>query len=297
MILRDTDGLRACQRDHAIEHARADCHLGGLGANRARRQASAGERLQAVHQRLGERAPVVAARSLPLPSAAAADDVERVVAPSRARDSLRPGRRAVARRDRRRGLARGDHRVALPGVVGAVAANDPGRGAGRDLVEQLGQHLAIADILVRHQHRANLADVRVHRQMHLTPGPAFGTTVLAHLPFAFAKHLQAGAVDHQMQRLAAAQGRQHDVQVAGPATQRRVVGHRQIAEGELVHAPRETLQCAQRQAKHLFESEQHHAVDPAVRRLGALAATSPGRDLAQRRARRDQPQQPVGLED
>src|SRR5471032_2128014 len=60
-----------------------------------------------------------------------------------------------------------------------------------------------------------------------------------------------------MQRFAAAQARQHHVEIPGAATQRRVVGHRQIGEGELVHAPRETLQRAQRQAKHLFESKQH----------------------------------------
>src|SRR5471032_2875119 len=71
------------------------------------------------------------------------------------------------------------------------------------------------------------------------------------------KHLQTGAVDHQMQRCAATQGRQHDVEIPGAATQRRVVGHRQIGEGELVHARRETLQRTQWQAKHLLESEQH----------------------------------------
>jgi len=46
MNSRDTDGLRACQRDHAIEHARADGYLGGLCANRARRQVPAREHLQ-----------------------------------------------------------------------------------------------------------------------------------------------------------------------------------------------------------------------------------------------------------
>src|SRR5471030_1457059 len=100
-------------------------------------------------------------------------------------------------------------------------------------------------------------NTHVHRQMHLAPGAALGITVLAHLPFAFAKHLQTGAVDHQMQRFAATQGRQHDVEIPGAAAQRRVVGHRQIGEGELVHARRETLQRAQWQAKHLLESEQH----------------------------------------
>jgi hypothetical protein len=56
----DTDGLRAGQRGHAIERSRADVHLGGHGANRARRQTPARESLQTVHQRLGERTPVIA---------------------------------------------------------------------------------------------------------------------------------------------------------------------------------------------------------------------------------------------
>lgn len=253
----DTDGLRACQCGHAIEHARADRHFGGLGANRARRQAQTREHFQAVHQGLGERAPVITTRSFPFLPTAAGNAVDDVVAPSRAWRSLRPGLGAIARRDRRRGLTRGNHRVALPGVVSTIAADDFNWRIGRDLIEQVRQHFRIANVLVRHQRRANLAAVRIHRQMHLAPGAPLGIAVLANLPFAFAKHLQASAVNHQMQRLAAAQGRQHDIEVPGAATQRRVVGNRQIAEGELVHAPRETLQRAQRQAKHLFESEQH----------------------------------------
>ena len=73
-------------------------------------------------------------------------------------------------------------------------------------------------------------------------------TVLAHLPFALAKHLQTGAVDHQMQRCAATQGRQHDVEIPGAATQRRVVGHWQIGEGELVHA-RPAKPCSARSGR------------------------------------------------
>lgn len=94
MHSRDADGLRESLRGHAIEHARTDGHFGGLGANRAHRQTPAREHLQAVLQRLGQRAPVIAARYLPLPPAAAADGVERIVEPSRAQGSLRPGRRA-----------------------------------------------------------------------------------------------------------------------------------------------------------------------------------------------------------
>src|SRR5471032_2081156 len=279
MNSRDTDGLRARQRGHAIEHARADGYLGGLGANRARRQVPAREHLQTVHQCLGQRAPVISTALLPVPPAALADDVNRAVAPSGAGRSLQPGRRAIAWRDRRCCPARCNRRVALPGVVRTIAADDADRRAGRDLVEQLGQHLAIANVLVCHQRGTNLAGVRVHRQMHLAPGAALGIAVLAHLPLALAKHLQAGAVDHQMQRFAPAQSRQRDVEIPGAATQRRVVGHRQIGEGELVHAPRETLQRAQRQAKYLLESEQHLnnrvGVDAWSATLDALSLSAP----------------------
>jgi len=180
MNSRDTDGLRACQRGHAIEHARADGYLGGLCANRARRQVPAREHLQAVHQSLGQRAPVISTALLPVPPAALADDIDRAVAPSRTGRSLRPGRCTIAWRDRWCCPARRNRRVALPGVVRAIAADDADRRVGRDLVEQLGQHLAIANILVRHQRSTNLAGVRVHRQMHLAPGAALGITVLAH---------------------------------------------------------------------------------------------------------------------
>jgi hypothetical protein len=53
-----------------------------------------------------------------------------------------------------------------------------------------------------------------------------------------------------MLRLAAAQNRQHDIEIPETPAQRRVVGHRQIGEAAIVHAPRETLQRTQRQAKH-----------------------------------------------
>src|SRR5471032_3306414 len=217
---------------HAIEHADADGYLGGLCANRARCQVPAREHLQAVHQCLGQRAPVISAALLPVPPAALANDIDRAVAPSGAGRSLRPGRRTITRRDRWCCPARRYRRVALVSVI-----------------------RAIANVLVRHQRGTNLAGVRVHRQMHLAPGTTLRITVLAYLPFPLAKHLQADTVDHQMQRFAATQGRQHDVEIPGAAAQHRVVGHRQIGEGELVHTPCETLQRAQWQAKHLFESK------------------------------------------
>ena len=261
-----------------MQQRRADGYLGGLGANRARRQDPPREHLQAVHQRLGQRAQVISTALLPVPPAAFADNIDLAVAPSRAGRSLRPGHRTITWRDRWCCPARRNRRVALPGVIRAIAADGINRRTSRDLIEQLGHHLTIACVLVRHQHGTNLAGVRVHRQMHLAPGTTLRITVLAYLPFALAKHLQADTVDYQMQRFAATQGRQHDVEIPGAAAQHRVVGHRQIREGELVHTPCETLQRAQWQAKYLFESEQHlddrvsvDAWSAALERMGLSA--------------------------
>ncbi len=63
-IAGDTDGLRASEGYHAIEYTRTDRHLGGLRASCARPQTGAREYLEPVHQGLGERSPVVAARLL-----------------------------------------------------------------------------------------------------------------------------------------------------------------------------------------------------------------------------------------
>ena len=93
--------------------------------------------------------------------------------------------------------------MARLGVVRAVATNDVHWRAGWQLAEQVRQDVGIADILMGHQRRAYLAALGVHRQMNLAPGAPLGITVLAHFPFAFTKYLQAGAVDHQMQRLPA----------------------------------------------------------------------------------------------
>lgn len=119
-----SDGLRACQCSHAIEHAGADGYLGGLGADHARRQAPAAEHVQPIHQSLGERAPVITARPLPVPPTAFGDDVNRVVSPERAWRSLRPMVLRPARRDRWRGLTRGNNCVALPCVVSFITPND-----------------------------------------------------------------------------------------------------------------------------------------------------------------------------
>jgi len=71
--LRLTDGMRACQCSHAIEHAHTNGDLCRLRRYRSRGQFSTGLHLQAVHQGFGEGTTVIVACRLPLAKAAASD--------------------------------------------------------------------------------------------------------------------------------------------------------------------------------------------------------------------------------
>lgn len=252
----DADGLRASERDHAVEHTRTDGHFGGLRPDFACPQTVSRQRLEAEHQGLGQRAPVVAAGGFPFVSTALLDDIDGLVTPGCARRTFRPRLRSIAWWNRGLCTSRGNLRVAWLTVVSAVASDGIDRRISRDLIEQVGQHFAIANVLVGHQCSTDLAGVRVHGEMDLAPGPSLGPTVLANLPLAFAVKLQPSAIDHQMQRLAGTRDGQHDVQILRAAAQCRVVRHWQRWEGQDAQALREALQRAQRQVEHLLESEQ-----------------------------------------
>ncbi len=270
----DTDGLRASERDHAVEHARTDGHFGGLRADFACPQTVSRQRLEAVHQGLGQRAPVVAAGGFPFASTALLDDIDGLVTPGCTRRTFGPWLRSIAWWNRGLCIPRDNRRMARLAVVSAVASDGIDRCISGDLIEQVGQHFAIANVLMGHQRGTDLAGVRIHGEMDLAPNPALGPTVLANLPLAFAVKLQPSAVDHQMQQLAGTRGGQHDVQILRAAAQCRVVRHWQRWEGQGAQALREALQRAQRQVEHLLETEQtldqRIRIDERVATLGRL---------------------------
>ncbi len=81
--------------------------------------------------------------------------------------------------------------------------------------------------------------------------------MFAHLPFAFAVQLHAGAVHQQVHRFAVVHGGQLHRELLRSAAQRRVVGYRQLGECELAQATREALEGPQRQMEDLLEPKQH----------------------------------------
>jgi len=92
--------------------------------------------------------------------------------------------------------------------------------------------------------------------MYLAPRATLRIAMLAHLPLAFAVDFHAGAVDHQMDRIAVANDRKLDFKRLRAAAQRRVVRHGQGGERQLAQALREALQRAQRQTEHDLEAQQ-----------------------------------------
>lgn len=71
-------------------------------------------------------------------------------------------------------------------------------GIGRNPVEQLGQDIAVGDILVRPRNGTRMTDSRVERDMHFAPRPTLRMAMVANLRFAFAVGLHARAVGHQI---------------------------------------------------------------------------------------------------
>ncbi len=77
--------------------------------------------------------------------------------------------------------------------------------------------------------------------------PALVAAVLAHLPLAFAQHLQARAIYHQMQAARAARAAlvQPHLQAGAPPAQGRVVRHRQVGSQQTKQRGEQPLRRSQ----------------------------------------------------
>ena len=178
-----------------------------------------------IHGRFRKTSAMVADSLLPLSAAASADFADRRIPRQRtfARVAMLPNLRVPTRRNDRSDAAFPQRFVGLAFVVSAVAIKST------DLVCRLIQqivHLArvIATVLGQ-GFGFDLVRVRVHRQMQFPPCAAFALAVLAHLPFAFAENLQAGAIDHHVDPPGVFRNVERDAHFGGPLGQRRVVGN------------------------------------------------------------------------
>ncbi len=215
------DRLRHAQVGEAVDDGGPDMGFGHLTLEGSREQPLA-QLLEAEHHVLGQAAPMVVAVVFPTVSPALGnrlkDGIARMIVP--------PGDRAVSGRNRCLGAAFGNAAMAAFGIVGAVGRNLGHRAL--DLREQLGEHLVVAPVGGGDLDADDVLLGLIDRQVDLAPGAALADPVLANLPFALAKDLQTGRVDHDMNRpRARAAGNLHR-QLRRPARHVGVIGHRKI---------------------------------------------------------------------
>jgi hypothetical protein len=83
------------------------------------------------------------------------------------------------------GIAGGNCLMAFAGVVGTVCRDRTDLLIGWNLIQKFGQHGGISDIAAGDFDSPNLQSFFVDPEVDLAPYPAFGTAMLAGVPFTF----------------------------------------------------------------------------------------------------------------
>src|SRR5215207_2775491 len=193
---------RHAEPRHPVEHRAADPGFGLLGRQCSGAKATTDACLVAGYGGLPKRAPAVADRLLPAQAPLVPDHLDVLVALT--------GRGPGSRAQRCGGPWRDDHRHGWVGltlshgavdglaVVGPVGCHRR-KGTG-DLLEQGADLGGVALVVARQLGREDLARAGINRQMKLAPGPLAPLAVLLDQPLARAVDLQAGRVDHDVNR-------------------------------------------------------------------------------------------------
>ena len=129
-------------------------------------------------------------------------------------------------------------------IVSAITADAGKLLFQRNLTEQVGQHRSITDAVVGHFHGPDFSRGSINTEMDFAPLAAVVSAVLFGLPFTVAQHLDAGAVDQQVQ---AGRGRHDfgsDTQCLLPAAHGAVIRNRSIQTCQ----PKQALRHAHRLA-------------------------------------------------
>jgi hypothetical protein len=109
-------------------------------------------------------------------------------------------------------------------IVSTITA-DPGELLfRRNLTQQVGQHRRITDAVIGHFHGANLKCGSINTEADLAPLVAIVGAMLPGLPFAFTQHLDAGAIDQQVQAGCDRHDFNGDAQCLLPPAHRAVIG-------------------------------------------------------------------------
>lgn len=220
--------------------------FGGWAVRVSRHDALA-EGFQAAHLGLDPAAGVVSGPPFPKRPAEMSGGTQRLVSRHRCRAVLLPQPPVFADWNDRGGLPVNDGGVAAARVVGAVGSDGANLLARRDLVQQVGQHGAVAVAAWGEFHGANVGCGRVHGQMDLAPLASALHPMLARLPFAITQELDTSAVHEQVERpVGTAIGDLHG-QGLLPAAQGGEVRYRPVRPRQFQQACHHACGLAQRQ--------------------------------------------------
>ena len=118
------------------------------------------------------------------------------------------------------------------------------------MIEQIGDHRDIADIVRRQFDGDDLMGISVDGQVELSPPPVRPDAVLLVEPFALAVNLDAGAVDQDMQRLVVNDQLWQDSQTAASTAECRMVGDSDPNAEQVRDRAQRTLGLAKRLVEH-----------------------------------------------
>ena len=125
------------------------------------------------------------------------------------------------------------------------------------LCQQFWQHGVIRDLPLGGHLRDNLTRGFIHTEMQFALGAPLLPAMLAHLPFALAKDLQAGRVNHQMQRLVPRLVRERHIKGGAATGNGALGGGRQIKVQQGYEGRDKALGLPQREVETAFSVNAH----------------------------------------
>lgn len=158
-------------------------------------------------------------------------------------------------------------------VIGPIGGDGGNLLVRHDVVQKMGQHRSIADCTAGDFDSPHFQCFLVDAGVDFPPNLPSRTAVLARMPLAFTLHLEASAINQEVQRsLRPAIGNVHRKGLLA-AAQRAEIGHRSVKTGQLQQARDEPRCSPKLHPKEDFDRQAHLDGCSAV---GLLAATPPG---------------------
>src|SRR5687768_2013105 len=144
--------------------------------------------------------------------------------------------------------------IHFPLVVAAIAVKRLYRLV--NLIEQLLGLIRIMSAVFRQQLGLDHLGFGIHREVNFTPRASLALAMRPRFPLAFAKHLQARAVDNQVDRPALVRHAERNVEFRGPLGQRTVVGNSNIHSQQLDQRPPKPFRLSIRKLEQLADRQE-----------------------------------------